>query len=134
MKKAMALLLGLVWAVGLTACGGRVRGVQITECASEIYTEEEIRQAIDVVLQDFKRDFEGCTLLEIGYAGDDRQDGWQEFAQRHGADQVIVLLSEFYVDDSGRSQGLNPHSTYTGWNWILVRNKGGQWRHVDHGY
>ena len=134
MKKAMALLLGLVWAVGLTACGGRVQGVQITERSSEIYTDQEIKQAINEAVRYFKSKFEGCTLLEIGYAGDDKQAGWQEFAQRHGADQVIVLLSEFYVDDSGRSQGLNPHSTYTGWNWILVRNKGGQWRHVDHGY
>ena len=134
MKKAIALLLALAWMVGLTACGGVVKGVQITECSSEIYTQQDIEQAIDEAIRYFRSEFDGCTLLEIGYAGDDKQGGWQNVAQRHGADQVIVLVSKFDVDGSGRCQGLNPNSTYTGWNWLLVRNEGGAWRHADHGY
>lgn len=37
-------------------------------------------------------------------------------------DEVIVLLSPFYVDSSGGDCSLNPNSTYDDWGWILVRN------------
>ena len=50
------------------------------------------------------------------------------------ADEVIVLISSFDVDSSGGDGSLNPNSTYTRWSWILVRNKNGKWKHVDHGY
>ena len=64
----------------------------------------------------------------------DKLDDWQEFADRNNADDVIVLVSSFKVDDSGASPSLNPNSTYTNWKWVLVRDNGGRWRHVDHGY
>ena len=34
----------------------------------------------------------------------------------------------------GGDGSFNPNSTYTGWNWILARDQGGKWSHVDHGY
>ena len=52
----------------------------------------------------------------------------------YSADEVIVLVSSFDVGKSGGDGSLNPDSTYTKWKWILVRNKSGSWRHVDHGY
>ena len=72
------------------------------------------------------------VALDIG--GDDKQAGFRDLAERRGADEVIVLISAFTVDGSGRCQGLNPNSTYKGWNWILMRDKGGPWKHMDHGY
>ena len=35
---------------------------------------------------------------------------------------MIVLLSNFDVDSSGADEGFNPSSTYSFWNWILIRN------------
>ena len=43
-------------------------------------------------------------------------------------------VSSFDVDETGGDGSLNPNSTYDGWCWILVRNTGGRWKHVDHGY
>ena len=40
----------------------------------------------------------------------------------------------FDVDSSGGDGSLNPDSTYDNWMWILVRNKDGEWKHVDHGF
>ena len=82
----------------------------------------------------FEKNFEGCTLTEITYLGDDKLDDWQEFAERNNADDVMVLVSSFNVDASGGDGSLNPNSTYTNWKWILVRTNGGKWEHVDHGY
>lgn len=134
MKKLFALLLVAGMCFSLAACGGNVKDVQIKEYSSEIYTDAEIEDAIDVAINYFKKEFSGCTLTEITYIGDDKLDAYEEFAQRHNAADVIVLVSSFDVDSSCGDGSLNPDSTYTDWNWILVRNDGGKWTHVDHGY
>ena len=134
MKKIIALFLTLVSLLSLVACGGDVKNVKILDYSSEIYTDDEIKSAIDVTLDYFKKNFEDCSLIEITYLGDDELDGWQDFAERNNADDVMVLVSSFNVDASGGDGSLNPNSTYTNWKWILVRTNGGKWEHVDHGY
>lgn len=134
MKKLIALVLVLVCMFSLAACGGNAKNIKITDYSSEIYSDAEIESAIDVAINYFEKNFEGCTLTEITYLGDDKLDDWQEFAERNNADDVIVLVSTFEVDASGGDGSLNPNSTYTNWNWILVRTNGGKWMHVDHGY
>ena len=134
MKKLIALVLALICVMGLVACGGIVKNVKITDYSSEIYSDAEIKNAIDVAINYFKKNFEGCTLTEITYLGDDKLDNWQEFAERNNADDVMVLVSSFNVGASGGDGSLNPNSTYTNWKWILVRTNGGKWEHVDHGY
>lgn len=84
--------------------------------AIRLYSQKEINSAIDVIKKEFKRDWKGCTLKEIYYAGDKVSEEHQEFADRYNADEVIVLLSTFDVDSSGGDGSLNPNSTYTDWN------------------
>lgn len=73
-------------------------------------------------------------MEEIYYVGDETSSHYQDWADRNDVDEVIILLSSFDVDSSGGDGSLNPNSTYDDWMWILVRDKGGQWKHVDHGY
>ena len=134
MKKIIALFLILVSLLSLVACGGDVKNVKILDYSSEIYTDDEIKSAIDVTLDYFKKNFEDCSLIEITYLGDDELDGWQDFAERNNADDVMVLVSSFKVGASGGDGSLNPNDTYRNWKWILVRTNGGKWEHVDHGY
>ena len=134
MKKLIAMVLALVCVIGLVACGGNTKNVRIIDYSSEMYSDAEIENAIDVVINYFEKNFEGCTLTEITYLGDDKLDDWQEFAERNNAADVMVLVSSFNVDASGGDGSLNPNSTYTNWKWILVRTNGGKWEHVDHGY
>ena len=134
MKKLIALVLALVCVIGLVACGGNVKNVKITDYSSEIYSDAEIENAINVAINYFEKNFEGCTLTEITYLGDDELDNWQEFAERNNADDVMVLVSSFNVGASGGGGSLNPNDTYTNWKWVLVRTNDGKWEHVDHGY
>ena len=138
MKKVISIFLVLSVMFGLSSCTdkpeGSVENVKITKVSSEIYTDEEIEEAIDVTKNYFKKFFSGCTLTEIEYVGDENLDFYQEFADRSNADEVIVFKSTFDVDDETRDDGLESNFTYENWNWILVRNNGGKWRHVDHGY
>ena len=134
MKRLVAVLLSVVCLLSMIGCGGDVSEVGIKDYASEIYTHKEVDAAIHEIIRYFKKNFEGCTLREITYAGDEKTLAHGEFAERHGADDVIVLISTFDVDGSGGDGSLNPNSTYTRWMWILVRNGKGRWKHVDHGY
>lgn len=132
MKKAIIFLVIII--SSLTACGGSVKDFKITKVESELYTNDEIISAIEIIGQEFKRNWKGCTLKEIYYAGDETTKNYQDWADRNTADDVLVLLSSFDVDGSGGDGSLNPNSTYDKWMWILVRNNNGKWKHVDHGY
>ena len=135
MKKLILLALSLILMLSLTACGKISKELKILSSEpSELYTEEEISDAIDVVQSYFKKNFSGCTLTEIGYAGDKKSRADADFAERINGDEVIVLTSSFEVDSSGGDGSLNPNSTYNRWQWIMARKNGGRWKHVDHGY
>ena len=134
MKRAAFAVICFLLAVSLCACGGNVKEDETHEVESAVYSQDDIRSAIDVIEREFRRGWKGCTLTEIYYAGDETIAAYQDWADRNDADEVIVLLSSFDVDSSGGDGSLNPNSTYDNWNWILVRTDGGQWKHVDHGY
>ena len=135
MRKIAFLLSLLTLLLTLCACGGDVSSVSITiPSDSAVYSAEEIEDAIDVAVNYFKKEFDGCTLTDITYAGDETSADFAEWAQRIDGDDVIVLISSFDVGDSGGDGSLNPNSTYTKWMWILARKEGGKWQHVDHGY
>lgn len=135
MKKILVLCLTLIMCFNLVACsGGDFQNVKTHEVDSELYSKKEINSAIDTIKSEFKKDWKGCTLTEIYYAGDSVSKDHQDWADRYNADETIVLLSSFDVDSSGGNGSLNPNSTYDGWSWILVRKEGESWVHVDHGY
>ena len=134
MRKIFATILCVLVVLCLSACGGNVSNVRTHDVGSAVYSQDEIDSAIDVIKQEFKSGWKGCTLTEIYYAGDKTSAAHSEWADRYDADEAIVLTSSFAVDSSGGDGSLNPNSTYDGWMWILVRTAGGQWQHVDHGY
>ena len=134
MKKLYSALICILLVLCLNACGGKISEAEIQNVESDLFSQEDITSAINVITKEFKRNWKGCTLKEVYYAGDDRSIAHQDWAERNNADEVIVLLSSFDVDSSGGDGSLNPNSTYNVWNWILVRANGGRWQHVDHGY
>ena len=91
---------------------------------SDIYSEQDIADAMDVVEKYFKSDFGGCTLTDLWYDEDTSISSSDEWVAQYHKDEAIVLLSNFNVDSSGGDGSLNPNSTYTNWQWILVRDKG----------
>lgn len=134
-KYFASILLGICIAFSLSACGsaGNTDSVKIEPIESSIYTEEDYNQAVDVAMNYFKKNFADCTMTEIRYAGDDMSDAMKEWEKDYGMDEVIILECDF---DTGAhcDNSLDRNSTYTDWQWILARNKGGKWEHKDHGY
>ena len=113
---------------------GDISSVQIIPIESEIYSNNEINSAINVILEYFEENFNGCLLMKIGYIGDEKNSDYINWAKRNNKTDVIVLVSKFKVDSHGGDGSLNPNSEYDEWKWILARNKDEEWKHVDHGY
>ena len=81
MKKVLLLLLCAAMLLTLAACGS-VKNVQTEEVASERYSQKDIEAAIGAIKKEFVRNWNGCTLTEISYAGDDVSENHREWAER----------------------------------------------------
>ena len=139
MKKAicivLCILLGGALIVGAAVgFGSNVRNAETRDVPSGLYTQEDIDSAIKAIKREFAFGWRNCELLEIYYAGDEMTSACQEWAERYGADEAIVLMSSFKVNKRDSAATLNEGATYRQWNWILVRSDEGKWKHVDHGF
>ena len=132
MKRILSLLLIFVLLLSLTSCG-TLNFVDIEEFSSEIYTARDIADAMEVVLEEFqgKKD---RILLNLSYVGDAQLADYGDWADRNGADDVIVFLTDYYVSFFSDTPTQNTASEYKNWKFILVRTDGGEWEIVDQGY
>lgn len=138
MKKIVIFCLIFVFLsfYGCTPITGTVKDVQVKNVKSDIYSEDDINEAIEVIEDYFVKNFNGCSLKKIAYAGDEITKLESQYQSEHSDSNkdVIVLTSDFYVYPKCGDRSLNTDSTYTGWKWILVRMPNGKWEHKDHGY
>lgn len=132
-KRISLILVTVLLTAVLCSCGGNIKHAKKEIGPSGIYTPEEIESAMDVAMDYFDKEFEGCTLLEIYYDEAKSYDAAGEYEERWNA-QVIILYSSFDVDSGGGDGSFNPNSTYNGWSWILSRTDNGEWTLRDWGY
>ena len=133
MKKVIALALAVMAvAVCLAACGGEPK-VSVYYFDSDRFADEDWDQAKKVV-EDYFKNFEGCEMEVMEYAGDDAS---AEEAKAQGMDEncVMVINSTFTTDGENHENGLEPNHTYKDYKWIIVRqSEDDPWEHKDHGY
>ena len=130
MKKTMICLILAAAFTGLLGCGVAMAAVAPE---SAIFNGNEC-EAAEVEVSRYFREFEGCTMKEIHYAGDEAVKAEAEYLGME-PDQVIVLESTFTTDGENHENGLEPDFTYNNYRWILTREtRGSRWQHRDHGY
>lgn len=113
---------------------GNVSNVNRKVTTSQVYSQEDINDAMDAVVKYFRNHFEGCKLTQLCYKDSTSVTASGGWAIQYNADEAIVLLSTFDVDAAGGDGSFNPNETYSDWQWILVRNKGGVWEVKTWGY
>ena len=129
MKRRIWIMAVLLLSLMLSACGGKLADgmqVEITE-GDTYYSNEDIQAAVDTVEKKFKKDFPGCTMTALRYTALSGKDSNTEWAAQYDAEEAMVLYSDFTVDDTGADASLNPGTTYTDWQWVLVRDTGEAW-------
>ena len=101
---------------------------------SKYYSEEDIEQAKDAVREWTSSLFEGSTIKELYYPGDDFTEDYQAQSQSGGgafqSTDHNMVLGGYFIQDDGTERGT---SGYPLWVWILKRSTDG-WSVVDAGY
>lgn len=113
--------------------GIRVQAAIRCLAGSEKYSQEDIQQAMDIVVEHFTKEFKGCDLQELWYDEAFSEKYAQDWAEQYEAEEAIILLSNFYVHEHGAEGCFNPDYTYKDWSWILVRDEG-DWELKTWGY
>lgn len=115
--------------------------VEIDYGTSELYTAEEMDEAIALILAEFDT-WEGCEMHSIRYFSDECSSGefvaWMnELAEAREPGttftQCIAFRSDFHspVEAYGAWE---PDQEYTNWEWWLAREDGGSWQLMTWGY
>ena len=132
MKKLISIILLCTLTQFFTSCG-TLNFVDIEEFSSEIYTARDITSAMEIVLEEFQGKNDRI-LLSLSYIGDSNISDYRDWADRNGADEVIVFLTDYYISFFSDTPTQNTGSEYENWKFILVRSDGGEWEIVDQGY
>lgn len=142
MKKIVIYLSMILMIFSLAGCNqnNKPTDIKVDIGESTKFSKEEIDNAVDCLKRSF--DFEACTLTKIYYNEEISNTAVEDYLQfgngsvnKVKAENVIILLSDFDVDNSGDNPVLNPGETYTNYNWILIRDdKNSDWKVDDCGF
>ena len=143
MKKLILLFCLIITATLLVTCNKQKEisdDIIIDVSESSKFTKDEINNAIDLVKNKFS--FPASKLTKIWYDEETSNyliDGYLEHGNGSvnlvSEEDIIILLSNFYVDDSGDNPVLNSNFTYTDYKWILIReSKTKDWKIDDLGF
>lgn len=128
---AVSIIAGFLVFLGISR---PVKTLEIIHVESEMYTQEQMDEAIAAIRADFT-ELEGCQLLKLKYAGDDKVH--KEWDYLHGYDPdaktVMVFNSEFRTPLFGGDDAWNHNTIYT-WDWFVVEHADGTWEVVTKGY
>ena len=115
MRRDVCILLVLALCLPLlAACGapGNTRGVQLAPGASERFSEEDVRSAMDCAMETFRKRFDGCTLTRLAYS----EVYLESYLAGGGASDdgnTIVLLADYVDTESNTAHTSRP--------WVLTR-------------
>lgn len=101
---------------------------------SAVYTESQLEEAINLILDSFETDFEQCTLQEIEYDEEYSLSLEEMNKEMFQVDNAVVFTSTFVVDDNYMNGPLNAGQTYEDYEWILNMDADGNWSILTSGY
>ena len=101
---------------------------------SAVYTESQLEEAINLILDSFEADFEQCTLQEIEYDEEYSLSQEEMNKEMFQVDNAVVFKSTFVFDDNYMNGPLNAGQTYEDYEWILNMDADGNWSILTSGY
>lgn len=117
----------------------RVSNAQINLGSSGVFSEQEIADAAQVVLDKVKSDFDACDLLKLTYSGDNHCNQpedleWLNDLKSKGGGSFTQCIrfdsEEQWLADTGASFKGDKDS----FDFWLAREDGGEWKLLTWGY
>lgn len=107
---------------------------------SALYSKEDMDEAIDLILEEFRGwEEQGCELHSIRYLSDDCNSeeniSWMNELSKDGTvyTQCIQFTSDYHSPKK-EAGAWNEDYEYEGWQWWLARPEGGFWTLLTWGY
>ncbi|MBQ7246782.1 MAG: hypothetical protein IJS22_01630 [Lachnospiraceae bacterium] len=100
---------------------GDVKDVHIEELASNVFTQDDYKMAVDAAITDFYATKEGLRLLEIGCITENDRD--PVLTEYFAHPEKYMLLRGSWCEQTGGMAD----SIYTDWIWIMEKNVAGGW-------
>ena len=142
MKKIIICFCFILPIFSLVSCNqGKISNqISINVSESTKFSKDEINNAIECVKSNFS--FPASTLTKVLYDEEKSNNLVDNYLETGlgsvngiNAENVIILLSNFDVDDSGDNPVLTRNTTYTEYQWILIRDdKTSDWKIDGMGY
>ena len=109
------------------------------DIGSDVYTEQEMDAAVDIILEDSFWDEMNARLLDIHYIGDEESGGYLPSVQGRFPESNYTECAVFDTDFRSaffakNAAPLKPREVYTDYLWVLARTDGGSWEVVTSGY
>ena len=141
MKKVLWFLISFLFVCQLTGCSLLINP-KIDYGNSNVYSKEEMDDAIKIIRKEFFNLFMGSELKNIRYVSDDKcgvdELEWLNvLAEDNGSSEhfteCMLFLSDFHSPKNGRGD-LEADYEYTDWQWWLARSENGKWKLVTNGW
>ena len=132
-KRALTIITAVVLTLAAVIVFMSVKPITVDYKNSDIYSQEEIKSAVECVKDDFKS-LHGCKLYSLSYAGDEQVQRETAYRlERESQYEEYILIDSVFRSPIFGGGGWNSDDIYT-WHWILGRNAGGEWVVIDKGY
>lgn len=129
------IIFGSVHAIKQYKKTGDVSNVKLYLDNSNIFSEEDINSAINVIYEDFKNHYP-ATLESLTY--DEKKCKYMEdyYKKEYNASEVIVFYTDFttYSGYASKVNNFNENQRYSDWVWILTRDDSEEWVLREWGY
>ncbi len=132
------LVVGILYGREVGILNNNIADTKVDLGTSEIYSEEDLQAAADVILNEIKTWDSVKEVYTVSYCGDEISSGNLDYCNiLSDTEQIqcVVFESSFHtVKLSAESDGFNTDSRYDDWQWYLARTVDGEWKLLTWGY
>ncbi len=121
----------------ISGCTKNTENVKIDLGKSEIYSQEDLTSASEIILKEIGSWKSVKQVYTISYCGDEYSTSQIDYCKTlndKNYTQCVVFESSFKTASSADSDGFNSNSNYDGWKWYLARTDNGEWELLTWGY
>ena len=138
-RRISVSIVSLFLIMTLTSCGDYGDQFGVDYGHSNIYTDDEIKAAVDETLQIFSG-FTGCEMHNIRYLGDNYSmdeyfNMMNEMYPDNNYTQIIVFTSDFHTPKvKNEYDWWDPDKEYRDYRWVLARvSSKDRWAVINYG-
>ena len=105
---------------------------------SDIYSEEDLKAAVDTIMDTFNNEWEiKCEMQKLAYLWDEKSTTELDYCKELDSEieECVVFTSNFHIPDTDvqMAGAFEPNTDMSDWTWYLGRTNGWEWKLLTNG-